>query len=192
VASAVIALAIACGIVQGRLAPAPTDAAALEWLDEPRPTGDFLLQSQGGAFTAADLHGRWQFLVLGFTHCPDLCPTTLSQLAQLRAALPGIRPRIVFVSVDPVRDTPHRVAGYVRYFGEETLGVTGSDAQLRRLAGAFGMNFRREGAAAAPIISHSPTIALIGPDGALRGRLRPGFNTQQAARDIAAHIGASS
>jgi protein SCO1 len=98
----------------------------------------------------------------------------------------------VFVSVDPVRDTPQQLARYVSFFGAGMLGVTGDDTELRRLAQSLGMDFRREGAADTPTISHSPTIALIGPDGTMRARLRPGFDTQQAARELAARIGADA
>jgi protein SCO1/2 len=191
-APAIMALAIACGLMLSRLAPDAPGGPSLEWLDAPRPVANFQLLSNESAFTANTLRGRWQFLVLGFTHCPDLCPTTLSQLTALRAALPDSRLRIVFVSVDAERDTPRRLSGYVGYFGEDVLGVTGSDDELRRLAHSLGMDFRREGAVETRTISHSPTIAIIGPDGTLRGRLRPGFDTQQVARDIAARIGASS
>lgn len=191
-APTVIALAIACGLALSRMEPATRQAAALEWLDTPRPVADFHLASHKGAFTDVALRGRWQLLALGFTHCPDLCPATLSELAALRSALPGITLRIVFVSVDPARDTPQQLAQYVRFFGEDILGLTGSDKELRRLAHSLGMDFRREGDAKVPVVSHSPTIALIDPDGVMRARLRPGFDVQQAARDIAARIEAAS
>lgn len=191
-APAIIALAIACGLALSRMEPATRHAATLEWLDTPRPVAYFHLASHKGAFTSGTLRGRWQLLALGFTHCPDLCPATLSELAALRRALPESAVRIVFVSVDPARDTPQQLAQYVRFFGEDMLGVTGNDRELRRLAHSLGMDFRREGDAKAPVFSHSPTIALIDPDGGMRARLRPGFDVQQAARDIAARIEAAS
>lgn len=184
-APAVIALGIACGLALSRLEPAAHQAAALEWLGTPQPVAAFQLASDAGAFSNAALQGHWQLLLLGFTQCPDICPATLSDLAALQRALPASPPRIVFVSVDPVRDTPQQLAQYVRYFGADVFGVTGDDSELRRLAHSLGMDFRREGDADAPTISHSPTIALIGPDGTLRARLRPGFDAQQAARELA-------
>jgi len=134
------------------------------------------------------LRGHWQLLVLGFIHCPDVCPLTLTQLAELRAAYPDDSLRIVFISVDPVRDAPQQLAEYVHFFGEDIIGVTGATMELHRLAQSLGMEFRSDGPANRPAISHSPIIALVGPDGFLRGRLRPGFDTQHAARELAARI----
>lgn len=191
-APAVIALGILCGLVVSRLDPATHQAAALEWLDTPQPVAEFQLASDAGAFTSAALQGHWHLLLLGFTHCPDICPATLSGLAALQRELPASPPRIVFVSVDPARDTPQQLAQYVRYFGADVFGVTGDDSELRRLAHSLGMDFRREGAADATMISHSPTIALTGPDGTLRARLRPGFDAQRAARELAARMDAEA
>lgn len=191
-AAAVIALAIACGVALAFLAPPGKHNAPLEWLHTPRPVAPFQLASHRGAFTEESLRGHWQLLLLGFTHCPDLCPATLSQLSALRAALPDHDVRVVFVSVDPARDTPQRLHEFVGYFSEGTIGITGPDPQLRELVHSLGMDFRREGAADTTVISHSPTIALVGPDGTLRGRLRAGFDAQQAAREIAAHLGPAS
>jgi protein SCO1/2 len=158
------------------------------------------------------LQGRWQLLALGFTHCPDFCPTTLAQLAGLRAAMTDAPVRVIFVSVDPERDSPEKLAAYVQFFGTGFIGVTGEVEQLQRLAHSLGMDFRHDGLDDSssdnsndtpnnspndspndtpsdnPRISHSPTIAVIGPDGLLRGRLRPGFDTQQAARELTARM----
>jgi protein SCO1/2 len=190
-AALVIALAVACGLSLSHLRPAPVDASVLEWLAQPRPVADFTLTSGTGEFTAMSLRGHWQLLVLGFTHCPDLCPLTLAQLAELQAAYPDDTLRIIFISVDPLRDAPQQLADYVHFFGKDFIGVTGAATELHRLAQSLGMDFRRDGPAYRPAISHSPTIALIGPDGFLRGRLRPGFDTQQAARELVARIRAA-
>lgn len=188
----VLALAVACGLVIGRLLPPPVQVSALEWLDHPRALADFTLRSSDGHMTARGLHGQWHAVALGFTHCPDLCPTTLSELAALHAAVGAENLRVIFVSVDPLRDSPQQLAVYVQFYNENFIGLTGSDTQLRNLASSLGMDFRRDGPVDSPQISHSPTIALIGPDGLLRGRLRPGFDTQQAAREIRTRIGVDS
>jgi protein SCO1 len=186
-----LALAIGIGLTLSKLRPPPGASAELEWLDNPRPVPEFLLTSNSGSFTAQSLRGHWQLVVLGFTHCPDFCPLTLTELADLRAVYAG-NLRIIFVSVDPVRDTPQQLANYVQFFGEDLIGLTGATNELHRLAASLGMNFRIDGPADRPTISHSPTVALIGPDGFLRALLRPGFDTSRAARELAARISASS
>jgi protein SCO1 len=188
----VMALAIACGLALSRLAPSPATASAVEWLTAPRPVADFVLHSHDGEFNTGDLRGHWNAVILGFSHCPDLCPTTLAELGALRRALPGLKLRIVFVSIDPQRDTPQVLAAYVHFFVKDMVGITGPDQQLRALAWSLGMDFRRDGPTDDPRISHSPTIALIAPDGMVHGRLRPGFDTQQAAREMAACSGTDS
>ncbi|CAA0101797.1 Uncharacterised protein [Halioglobus japonicus] len=195
-AGGVIALAIACGLVlsqhPSQSVPLDTQNTALEWLADPRPIAKFTLSSGAGDVTNDSLKGHWHFLVLGFTHCPDLCPTTLTELARLRTTLADERARVLFVSVDPDRDSPARLAGYVEFFGTGITGITGEKPQLKRLANSLGMDFRHDGATTFPRISHSPTIALIGPDGYLRGRLRPGFDVQKAAREIILQLRAAS
>jgi protein SCO1/2 len=192
----VIALAVACGLALSQLPDQPRPPASqnsvLEWLPHPRPIAQFNLTSAGGDVTANSMRGHWQFLILGFTHCPDLCPTTLTQLTELRTVLAENQPRVIFVSIDPERDSPSQLAEYVQFFGSDIIGITGDEQQLHRLANSLGMDFRHDGTSAKPRISHSPTIALIGPEGFLRGRLRPGFDVQQAAREIAARLRTAS
>ena len=203
-----IALAIVCGLALsqlfGRTAPPTAQHVELEWLERPRPVAAFTLVSTQGEITDTALRGHWQLLALGFTHCPDLCPTTLAQLAALQATMADDPVRVIFVSVDPERDSPADLAAYAQFFGPQFIGVTGELDQLQRLAHSLGMDFRHARASDgpgdnlddklddnpddAPRISHSPTIAVIGPDGLLRGRLRPGFDTQQAARELTARM----
>lgn len=220
-AGLVIALAILCGAglgqLVGRSAPPTARQVELEWLEHPRPVAAFTLASQQGEFADTALQGHWQLLALGFTHCPDLCPTTLAQLAGLSAAMTDAPVRVIFVSVDPERDSPEKLAAYVQFFATDFIGVTGEVDQLRRLAHSLGMDFRRDGPEDSssdsrpngtpngtpndspidspvdspndnPSISHSPTIAVIGPDGLLRGRLRPGFDVAQAVRELTARM----
>src|SRR5688572_28487024 len=83
-----------------------------------------LQQSDGTPLTADELRGHWTLVFLGFTHCPDVCPTTLSDLAAAQrqwADVPaGARPRVLFVSVDPARDTPAKTGEYAAFFHPDT------------------------------------------------------------------------
>ena len=107
-------------------------------LPEPRelPTTTFTNHS-GGTFSTTDLAGRFTLMFFGFTHCPDICPITLQVLAQARAEIesrvPGQSPNVVFVSVDPARDTPERISAYISNFDPEFTGITAADAELAPL-----------------------------------------------------------
>ena len=111
-----------------RAAPGP-QLQAVKLFDAPRVLPAFSLQqSDGTPLVPGELKGHWTLVFLGFTHCPDVCPTTLAQLAQAQkqwAALPEpTRPRVLFVSVDPERDTPDRIGEYAHAFHRDTLAAT--------------------------------------------------------------------
>src|SRR6478609_2936034 len=102
-------------------APARPELRAVRLFPEPRTLPAFSLQqSDGTRLVPGELQGHWTLVFLGFTHCPDVCPTTLAELAQAQRAwqtLPeATRPRVLFVSVDPDRDTPERTGEYAHGF----------------------------------------------------------------------------
>lgn len=102
-----------------------------------------LYDHNGDDFTAADLQGHWSLVFFGFTHCPDICPMTLHTLDSLQARLTeqGIDParlQVVFISVDPQRDTPERLAEYVHYFNPDFVGASGDKAAIKRLTRSIG------------------------------------------------------
>src|SRR5581483_9362923 len=114
------------------------------WLPTPRSVGDFALEDQSGApFTERRLVGAPTLVFFGFTHCPDVCPTTLFKLAQLKrsAGIPDLR--VLFVSVDPARDTPALLKSYLASFDPSLIGLTGGVPGIARLAQRFGVAFER-------------------------------------------------
>jgi protein SCO1 len=143
-------------------------------LAEPRPLPEFSLTDQTNRpFDAARLRGRTSLLFFGFTHCPDICPATLSQLAaarrQLAASGDGAElPQIVLVTVDPERDTPEVLARYVGYFGEGVTGVTGAVEEIRALAEPLGVYFEKSSLDDDYAMGHSTAVLVVGPDAALR------------------------
>lgn len=152
--------------------PEPVSVPGVLW-PNPRPIGEFALQDHHGrAFARERLHGAWTFLFFGYTHCPDVCPTTLSTLLRVEHDLVGhaSAPRQhVLVSVDPARDTVEHLAGYVSAFGPAFLGVTGSDDELSKLARSVGaVYFRGEPESdGSYLVDHTASIMLVDPHGRL-------------------------
>ncbi|RPI60243.1 MAG: SCO family protein [Lysobacterales bacterium] len=117
-------------------------------LPEPRPLADVrFVDKSGSTARLGDFKGEFTLLFFGFTNCPDVCPLTLSLLAQVRADIasraPSFTPRVLFVSVDPNRDTPERIAAYLNGFDPEFAGVTASDAELEPLLMQLGVAVER-------------------------------------------------
>jgi protein SCO1/2 len=133
-----------------------------------------LVDDQGRRFDRTSLRGKWTFLFFGYTHCPDVCPTTLGVLAQVEKALRAdasmSQPAYVFVSVDPQRDTPEHLADYMDYFSRSFVGVTGADDQLLRLSRALGILYQRhpDGEGGDYLVDHSASILLVDPAAGLR------------------------
>lgn len=133
------------------------------WLPQPRDLGEFSLVDQNNApFTATRLKGAPTLVYFGYTHCPDVCPVTLLQLAQVvkTGVVPGLR--VVFISVDPARDTPTQLAQYVHAFDSDFIGVTGTPAVLQSVAQRFGVAFLRVDLPGGDYsMDHSSTIFLM-------------------------------
>jgi protein SCO1 len=133
------------------------------WLPRPRDLGEFSLLDQNSAqFTAARLKGAPTLVYFGYTHCPDVCPVTLLQLAQVvkTGVVPGLR--VIFISVDPARDTPPQLAQYVHAFDPDFIGLTGSTAMLQTVARRFGVAYQRVDLPGGDYsMDHSSTIFLM-------------------------------
>jgi protein SCO1/2 len=146
---------------------ASLDVAQLEAL---RPLPAFSLDRLGSQLTPADLRGRWSFIFFGYTNCPDACPETLGILSHVQESLQaqGVEPpRVVFVSLDAQRDSPQLLHDYLAVFAADTLGATGSDAQLHDLVSFFGVSYeRKEGAdKTSYTLDHTTNFFLLTPDG---------------------------
>ncbi|EMP56411.1 electron transport protein SCO1/SenC [Marinobacter santoriniensis NKSG1] len=137
-----------------------------------------LTDTRGQSVTADQTAGKIRLLYFGYTSCPDVCPTTLADLRQAVRALPETtRDDIVtlFVSVDPERDTPERLASYVRFFGDRVIGMTGSVAELRDLTRRYRTTFGYD----EPDdhgnyeVSHSSAVYVFDRSGEARLLLRP-------------------
>jgi protein SCO1/2 len=178
-AALVAIVAVAAGILSARWmlqrqAGAQMGVATATVLSPPRPLPPLALVDQDNQpFDADRLRGRWSFVFFGFTSCPDVCPVTMAALAQTSKQLANLpeklRPQVVMLSVDPERDTPERVGGYVKAFDPTFVGATGTKAAIDELALRMGV-----AAAKRPIdggsysVDHTTSAFLIDPDGAMR------------------------
>ena len=114
------------------------------WLPLPKAVPAFTLtDTSGHTFSRSDLVGAPALVFFGFTHCPDVCPTTLLKLAQIRKRAALAHLRVLFVSVDPQRDTPSVLGAYVHAFDPTFEGLTGSAEAIGRIAAAFGVAVNR-------------------------------------------------
>ena len=148
-----------------------------------------LTLSDGSVATAATLRGHWTVVFLGFTHCPDVCPTTLAELAKAQKQwqqLPAaIRPRLLFVTVDPERDTPAKVGEYAHYFHADTLAASADPAQLAAFAQALGLVYMKVPMASGDYtMDHSATLVLLDPQGRQAGLIRPPLDSNAIAADL--------
>jgi len=154
-----------------------TRANGLFLFDTPRALGGFsLIDHNNEPFTYTALLGQWTLVFFGFTHCPDICPTTMAELAELKAQLADTEARevrIAMVSVDPARDTPERLAEYVPYFHQDFLGVTGEFADILSLARRLNAPFRKVSEPGGVYqVEHSANVMLINPRGDYHGFFR--------------------
>lgn len=165
-------------------------------LPEAKALPNFLLEDHHGhEFKKENLKGQWSFIFFGYTHCPDVCPTTLSLLNQVDEILkkvPGVTlPKTIFISVDPARDTRALLAEYVPYFNTEFIGVTGRPENLKMLTKSLGIAFGKEGDVESGDyeVFHSARIMLIDPEARLKALFSYPHDVNQIVSDYIKIIG---
>ncbi len=179
------------GLAAAFLAPDPGHRQVIEWLEEPRAVNEFRLESSGNLFDNSSLQGRWTIISFGFLNCPDICPTSLSQIAAVSGRIsPYSSVAFVFVSVDPGRDSASAVNRYARQFDATFNGVTGNEAELSRLADSLGIQFKvaPDPDASRYTVAHSITYSVINPAGELQGRFRPGFDADSFVLEFSKQV----
>lgn len=155
-------------------------------IDPPLPAADFVLTDQHGQpFRLSDQTGRVVLLFFGYTSCPDVCPTTMTKFKQVRAQLGdrADRVRLVFITVDPERDTVERVRQYVGAFDPSFVGLTGSTTELEPVWQAYGVYREKVGGQGADgyAVDHSTRTYVVDA----QGRLRLTHPFGQTADDLA-------
>ena len=159
----------------------PISAKTYIALPDRKPLPVVILEQAGkGQVSTATFKGKWHMLLFGYTFCPDVCPVELSTLHHmmdnLRPRLPAEQlPQIVFVSVDPERDTADRLAQYVKHFDADFIGMTGKNTDLTQLGMPFGIAWMKQLNPNSPatdknyLVSHATTIILSNPDAKVTG-----------------------
>jgi len=153
-----------------------------------------LLDHNGDALTNDWFRERWTLVFFGYTHCPDICPATLQVLSTARrrmaAADPSaILPDILFVSVDPERDSIDMLEQYVRHFGEVVSGATGSPGELRKLTRTLGIFFERQPATSENDsqdynVAHSAHVVVIDQRGNYHAVFSPPHSVEAFVTDM--------
>lgn len=153
--------------------------------------GDFTLRSPNGFVSLHDYKGKVVLLYFGYTFCPDICPTSLGFTTQALSALAPEelkKVQMLFVTVDPERDTLDKLKAYTAYFHPSVLGLTGSPEEIAKVARLYGAMYARQntGSAGGYVVDHSAYTYVIAPDGSLFKALDHGTPPAQVLEAIRA------
>lgn len=136
------------------------------------------------AFTNANLKHHWTWLFLGFTECPQLCPTTMAHLAKaykkMQQQKRNVLPQVVMVTLDPHKDTPEKLSNYVHAFDPNFQGLTGTESQISALAKSLGVSYTRQ---TGQPIEHTGVVMVINPSGQLQALFTTPFNSDFLVED---------
>jgi protein SCO1/2 len=152
--------------------------------------GPFTLQNGNGQqVTDRDFRGKYMLVFFGYTFCPDVCPTTLSEVADAMDKLGAKADRLqpIFVSVDPKRDTPEVMKKYVAAFSPRLVGLTGSPEQIAAVAKEYRVYYAEHRTGPGPndySMDHSSVLYLMGPDGKFIAPIRPDETSTEMAADL--------
>lgn len=142
-----------------------------------------LTASDGRPVTDRSFLGKWLLIYFGYTYCPDVCPTTLNQIGEALSRLGTLADQVtpIFITIDPARDTPRVMGRYVKSFGPSFVGLTGTAAQIARVAREFRVYVKKEPTGKGPddyLMDHSSIIYVMDPKGhyvtILSGEAKPG------------------
>jgi len=174
--------------------PEPPQLAGGTLLPSTRTLKPFtLVDHHKQPFTQDSLSGQWSFVFFGYTHCPDICPTALGKLKHVQTLLKvadrkAPPAQVVFISLDPARDTPTVLARYVSAFDPGFVGVTGKDAQLKHLTSQLGVHYERSpgGSDGDYQLTHSAAVFLFNPQGRYQALFSAPQDPEKIARDFTA------
>jgi len=160
------------------------------------PPLEFELRSDDGRqVTAEDYRGKVSLVFFGYTHCPDVCPTTLARLTEVAAQLddPG-EVRVLFITVDPARDTTERLHAYARAFGPRVVGLRGERAALDALTKRYRVTYGygEPDASGNYLVSHSSAVYAFDREGEIRLLIRDSDPLDDVVADLKRLVAAGS
>ncbi len=197
----ILFIVIAAGLMLARLSlytlepaqtvTAPPKALQSLLLPEPRPLKPFSLSDHNGQPMGVEqLKGKWTLVFFGYTHCPDICPTTLGMLKGVANKLEaqaeiGNDTRFLFVSVDPKRDSLPHLKEYIHFFHQDFVATTGERQEIDNLARQLGAMYMFDGDTEKDdyIVNHSTSVALTNPQGEWMARFNPPHTVKQFFSD---------
>ncbi|MBU1237918.1 MAG: SCO family protein [Gammaproteobacteria bacterium] len=192
-----IALALSGAFLAWRHWPGPAPALppsgqmpSASRIDDKVPLPAFALHRSNGIVSNVDLLGHWTLLNFGYASCPQICPTTLATLREVKARIASkgkTVPQVIFVSVDPERDTPTRLATFMLYFDSRFIGATGTDLELAALTRHLGVAYQRHDAQDKEHyeVDHGTAVYLIDPQGRLKATFSWPHDSATMAADFA-------
>jgi protein SCO1/2 len=191
-------VAIASGVyVALFVAPSlsPSEPEFIRLYPQPRELAEVSLINQDGeAFTKQNLQDKWTLAFVGYTYCPDVCPTTLAELKNVYPELKAIETeypiQVLFLSVDPNRDKPERLKEYIDFFNPEFIAASAKHKILFPLVRSMGMLYSLTDPADDPdyLVSHSASVVVINPQAQVIGRFQPAAEPGQVAISDAQQI----
>ena len=183
--SIIIAISFILGLVIS-VKKTPTEKpeyTGVIWPNPPRISEFTMLNSYEKEITETFLEGTWNLIFFGFTHCPDICPSTLSTLSIAEQTLRGKKifdkSNIIFISIDTHRDDPNLIRRYLSNFSNSFIGMTGEESELKKLGDSLGAVFyQRKTNDGKIIIDHSSSLFILSPENELLGVLTQPFSSK--------------
>lgn len=152
-----------------------------------------LINGDGNKVTERDFAGRYMLVYFGYTHCPNICPTTLlmvgNAMGRIGAKANKVTP--VFITVDPARDTAPVMGAYVKHFGTRMVGLTGTEEQVHQVAASYKVYYSKienENSALGYMVDHSSFIYLMGPNGKYITHFPPNVSEEALAEGLNLHV----
>ena len=193
----IVVLALGIAVLEFRPGGAPiTEDASAGTASVPAGVsigGPFhLINDKGHTVTDADYRGRWMLVFFGYTNCPDECPLTLQKMAAALKNLGPLADKVapLFITVDPARDTPARLASYLENFDPRIVGLTGSDEQIAAAAKAYRVYYSpaEHEKSGADIVGHSTFLYLMNPAGKFNALLPSDVDAEKLSAILQAKV----